>query len=147
MSLTTHIPSPRGAHLGADEQPRPACLGRAPLFFHPEGLRGPVRASRDAAAKAICRTCPLIAECRTGALERREGHGVWGGLTEADRQVIWGETPAPAEPVRQCVSCGQARPEDQFPLAGEHKGRQYRRKVCQDCFSAYRRAWKRRRAA
>lgn len=30
-------------------------------------------------AKALCAGCPLIAECRQGALERAEPWGVWGG--------------------------------------------------------------------
>jgi len=30
-------------------------------------------------AKAYCQLCPLRAPCLTGASERREPHGVWGG--------------------------------------------------------------------
>ena len=30
-------------------------------------------------AKALCTTCPVVAECLAGALERREPWGVWGG--------------------------------------------------------------------
>jgi WhiB family redox-sensing transcriptional regulator len=30
-------------------------------------------------AKALCRTCPLQAECLSGALQRSEPWGVWGG--------------------------------------------------------------------
>lgn len=30
-------------------------------------------------AKALCGTCPLRQACLTGALERREPWGVWGG--------------------------------------------------------------------
>jgi len=31
------------------------------------------------AAKALCRDCPIQEACLTGALERREPWGVWGG--------------------------------------------------------------------
>ena len=31
------------------------------------------------AAKALCKDCPVVAECLAGALERREPWGVWGG--------------------------------------------------------------------
>jgi len=30
-------------------------------------------------AKAHCRGCPVRGSCLTGAVERREPHGVWGG--------------------------------------------------------------------
>jgi len=30
-------------------------------------------------AKALCTTCPVVAECLAGALDRREPWGVWGG--------------------------------------------------------------------
>jgi WhiB family redox-sensing transcriptional regulator len=30
-------------------------------------------------AKALCLSCPVVAECLAGALERREPWGVWGG--------------------------------------------------------------------
>ncbi len=59
------------------------------LFFHPEGERGPARRNRDAAAQAICRTCPVIDSCRRHALQVREPYGVWGGLTEDDREAIY----------------------------------------------------------
>ena len=58
------------------------------LFFHPEGERGPRRDGREAAAKAICATCPVIAACREHALAAREPYGVWGGLSEHEREDI-----------------------------------------------------------
>ncbi|MFV0460364.1 MAG: WhiB family transcriptional regulator [Actinomycetales bacterium] len=58
------------------------------LFFHPEGERGPRRRQRDAAAVAICRNCPVIEKCRAHALRARESYGVWGGLTEDDRERL-----------------------------------------------------------
>ncbi|MEI2779139.1 MAG: WhiB family transcriptional regulator [Tetrasphaera sp.] len=30
-------------------------------------------------AKALCGTCPMVAACLAGALERSESAGVWGG--------------------------------------------------------------------
>lgn len=58
------------------------------MFFHPDGERGPRRANREAAAKVICASCPVIAACRKHALAVQEPYGIWGGLSEDDRQVI-----------------------------------------------------------
>ena len=60
------------------------------MCFHPDGERGPSRSGRETAAKAVCATCPVLARCRTHALEAREPYGVWGGLSEADREQILG---------------------------------------------------------
>ncbi|MEX2289428.1 MAG: WhiB family transcriptional regulator [Mycobacteriales bacterium] len=64
-----------------------ACRGHDPsLFFHPEGERGPRRAGREAAAKAVCAGCPVLLACRTHALSVREPYGIWGGMSEHDRE-------------------------------------------------------------
>lgn len=57
-------------------------------FFHPEGERGPARARREATAKAICAKCPALLECRRHALQVHEPYGIWGGLSESERQQI-----------------------------------------------------------
>jgi WhiB family redox-sensing transcriptional regulator len=62
------------------------------LFFHPEGERGPRRSKREAAAKAICAVCPVVQLCREAALAAREPYGVWGGLSEHEREALIGGT-------------------------------------------------------
>lgn len=65
-----------------------ACRRTDPaVFFHPEGERGPTRRRRDEAAQAVCGTCPVIRQCREHALAVREPYGVWGGLTEDQREA------------------------------------------------------------
>ena len=67
-----------------------ACRDADPqLFFHPEGERGPARSKRDAAAVAVCAGCPVLQQCREHGLSVREPYGVWGGLTEDDREAIY----------------------------------------------------------
>lgn len=39
-------------------------------------------------AKALCRTCPVMAQCLAAALERAEPWGVWGGEIFQAGQVI-----------------------------------------------------------
>lgn len=67
-----------------------ACRDADPrLFFHPEGERGPARRERDAAAKRLCEACPVLEDCREHAMAVREPYGVWGGLTEDDREGVY----------------------------------------------------------
>ncbi|MGC5583807.1 WhiB family transcriptional regulator [Ornithinimicrobium sp. W1665] len=58
------------------------------IFFHPEGERGPSRRRREARAKAICEQCPVLRECREHALAVHEPYGVWGGMTEEERDEV-----------------------------------------------------------
>lgn len=60
-------------------------------FFHPEGERGPSRQRRDASAKAICQECPVVRECGEHALAVQEPYGIWGGMTEAEREAVYRE--------------------------------------------------------
>jgi WhiB family redox-sensing transcriptional regulator len=73
-----------------------ACRAHDPaMFFHPEGERGPRRARREAYAKAVCDTCPVLAACRAHALAVREPYGIWGGLSEHERESLY-SAPVPA---------------------------------------------------
>jgi len=70
-------------------QMRGACRGMdSTFFFHPEGERGPARANREARAKMVCHRCPVLEQCRRHALAAHEPYGVWGGLSEAEREEI-----------------------------------------------------------
>lgn len=40
------------------------------------------------AAKALCRVCPVLAECLAEALDNGEQHGVWGGMTTEERKLL-----------------------------------------------------------
>lgn len=40
------------------------------------------------AAKAVCATCPVRAECLAWALDTRDPHGVTGGLTPEERWLL-----------------------------------------------------------
>jgi WhiB family redox-sensing transcriptional regulator len=77
-----------------DWQIRGACRGMdSGFFFHPEGERGPARANREARAKEVCRACPVIEQCRRHALAVQEPYGVWGGLSESERdEIVRGRT-------------------------------------------------------
>jgi len=71
-------------------QYRGACQGpQSHLFFAPNRAeRKEDRLRRERAAKAICARCPVLTECRDYALQIREPHGIWGGLSELDRRAL-----------------------------------------------------------
>lgn len=57
-------------------------------FFHPDGERGRARALRERRAKDICARCPVISQCRSHALSVGEPYGIWGGLSESERDLM-----------------------------------------------------------
>ncbi len=71
-------------------QRRAACRGEdsvfyfAPAYFEKRGEK----LAREAVAKRICATCPVMELCLDYALATREPHGVWGGLNETERRAI-----------------------------------------------------------
>ncbi len=84
MTNVSRLPGPSAEVW--DWQRYGSCRGHdSAQFFHPDGERGSSRMRREAAAKSICRTCPVRAECAAHALASREPYGVWGGFTEAER--------------------------------------------------------------
>lgn len=58
------------------------------MFFHPDGERGRARAHRESQAKKMCRQCPVITQCRAHALQVGEPYGIWGGLSESERELM-----------------------------------------------------------
>jgi WhiB family redox-sensing transcriptional regulator len=84
MSDVSRLPGPSADVW--DWQRNGSCRGRdSAQFFHPDGERGASRMRRELAAKALCHSCPVRAECAAHALAAREPYGVWGGFTETER--------------------------------------------------------------
>lgn len=71
-------------------QLRAACRGpHSAAFYPPTSLeRRDEKAAREARAKEICRTCTVREPCLEYALKIRENHGIWGGLSEAERRNL-----------------------------------------------------------
>lgn len=75
------------AQMWGDWRQRAACRGEDPELFFPVGTTGPALDQVEL-AKAICRSCPVIAECLAAALAGGEDAGIWGGLTEDERRRV-----------------------------------------------------------
>ena len=69
---------------------RAACRGPDTwLFFPPNQFeRKDEKLAREEQAKAICATCPVREPCLAYALRIREPHGIWGGMSEAERRPL-----------------------------------------------------------
>lgn len=75
-----------------------SCRGLDPALFHPpvsqattngaRGQYGPETQKAIDAAKAVCRLCPVIMDCRRYALTTNQDQGVWGGLSERERRAL-----------------------------------------------------------
>ena len=61
-----------------------ACHGRTPLFFGIAGERPERRVRREARARKVCASCPVIEPCREMARTNGE-NGFWGGESEEER--------------------------------------------------------------
>jgi WhiB family transcriptional regulator, redox-sensing transcriptional regulator len=64
-----------------------ACLGMDPELWFPLGTTG-AALEQIQRAKAVCRRCPVAAQCLAWALDTRQTYGVWGGLTEDERRLL-----------------------------------------------------------
>ena len=86
MPQPTHLPGPNADIW--DWQMRGSCRGAdSSVFFHPDGERGRARTRRELHAKEICQACPVLAQCRSHALSVSEPYGIWGGMSEAERET------------------------------------------------------------
>jgi WhiB family transcriptional regulator, redox-sensing transcriptional regulator len=71
----------------AERWSRAACSTADPELFFPISSSGP--AFRHVSmAKAICARCEIRQECLRYALDAGPVQGVWGGMTERERQLL-----------------------------------------------------------
>jgi WhiB family redox-sensing transcriptional regulator len=62
-----------------------ACRGEDTTLFFPTSSDDTAPAQ---AAIAICRRCPHQDECLQWALDTKQGYGIWGGTTPAQRRIM-----------------------------------------------------------
>jgi len=65
-----------------------ACQSCDPELFFPVSSSGPA-VEQIARAKEICARCPVRPQCLAFALRTRQVYGLWGGLTEQERYLVW----------------------------------------------------------
>lgn len=61
------------------------CVGMGDLFYPPPSSENSkMRTKRERSAIAVCKTCPVMLQCRNYARSHDE-LGIWGGETEKER--------------------------------------------------------------
>ena len=91
---------------GRDWRQLAACRHADPELFFPVSPSGP-SLDQITQAKAICAGCPVRQQCLAFALDTRQVHGVWGGMSEEERRHGQG-IPLPGPDTRACD--GHAQP-------------------------------------
>ena len=129
-----------------------ACDPSDPEAWQPNKDR-PTRAERPSAlkAKAICATCPALALCRDDAIKNNERHGIWGGLTTAERDHYKTLDPAAqdrfaayAVTVASAITTGpdpepedDAREPEHGTVKGYRRHQRHRQPQCDECRAAW----------
>jgi WhiB family redox-sensing transcriptional regulator len=85
MALT--FPTPHQWESDECWRAQAACHDLDPDLFFPVGVTGPA-VGHIAAAKAVCRGCPVRVECLEFAISTNQEYGVWGGASEEERRVL-----------------------------------------------------------
>lgn len=70
----------------SDWRDRAACRDVDPELFFPPSEIGP-GADQIVEAKAVCRRCPVVAECLSQAMGEGQNHGVWGAMSSHERRA------------------------------------------------------------
>jgi WhiB family redox-sensing transcriptional regulator len=63
------------------------CRDTDPELFFPIGTTGAALVQIDH-ARAVCRQCPVQADCLDFALSTNQDSGIWGGTSEEERRVL-----------------------------------------------------------
>lgn len=87
-----------------------ACRDQDPELFFPAATDGPAYEAQVAAAKSVCRRCPVRVACLRDALQRVP-HGIAGGLTESERRAVRPATVLPPPRWRALLLEGRSHPE------------------------------------
>ena len=63
------------------------CRDTDPELFFPIGTTGAALVQIEH-ARAVCRQCPVQADCLDFALSTNQDSGIWGGTSEEERRIL-----------------------------------------------------------
>jgi WhiB family redox-sensing transcriptional regulator len=108
-----------------------ACRDEDPELFFPVGTSGPALLQIQE-AKAVCRRCPVNAECLNWALAAGEDFGVWGAMSDGERREL-ARRNAPSRPTVAPVAETCAGKAKHRRTPGNTRIDPDGRKRCRDC--------------
>ena len=85
MSLPASVIALANADYGWRSQA--LCRDTDPELFFPIGTTGAALVQIEQ-ARAVCRQCPVQADCLEFALRTNQDSGIWGGTSEEERRVL-----------------------------------------------------------
>ena len=85
MSLPASVIALANAEYGWRSQA--LCRDTDPELFFPIGTTGAALLQIEQ-ARAVCRQCPVQADCLDFALATNQDSGIWGGTSEEERRVL-----------------------------------------------------------
>jgi WhiB family transcriptional regulator, redox-sensing transcriptional regulator len=85
MSLPASVIALANADYGWRSQA--LCRDTDPELFFPIGTTGAALVQIEH-ARAVCRQCPVQADCLEFALRTNQDSGIWGGTSEEERRVL-----------------------------------------------------------
>ena len=85
MATNGHLSSPYMRFLKLTNEVDPECQSLPDVFF-PEDIDDPEkRAVATKVAKRICKSCDMVEQCFTYALETNQRYGIWGATSADER--------------------------------------------------------------
>ncbi|MFF1552989.1 WhiB family transcriptional regulator [Rhodococcus erythropolis] len=87
-NVTVRLTNAGVATLTPSISPRVEATSSVPCHFHDPEMWFATDRLGLLQAISLCRTCPQLAPCLTGALERKEATGVWGGRLLAEGKIV-----------------------------------------------------------
>ena len=80
--------SPYRESMTGDWRDRARCVGQDPELFFPIGDKDEAAKKIIDKAKAVCSKCTVVEECLSYSLETGQDSGIWGGMTENERNTF-----------------------------------------------------------
>jgi WhiB family transcriptional regulator, redox-sensing transcriptional regulator len=96
-----------------------ACRVADPDLFFPVSSSGPAL-EQVAEAKEVCARCQVRPECLAFALRTRQVHGVWGGMSEQERYLLWSRDERRIDGGAGDRNTRRLRPETALHMTGAH---------------------------